>query len=982
MKDLNDIVRRLKSGEQEAFTELYAETEKITMSVIRRYCDIQEDYDDLMQETYIQVYKHIGELQDESKAQAWINKIAANTAIRHNMKKRPAMFSEMADEEGNIPEFRDENENVDPEKVAEKDVITKIVKDVLSLLPEDQRDALWMVYGQKITIREMASSLGISENTIKSRLYQGRQKLLARRADFERMGISLSVIPVSMLVYIAFNEDVYAANGIMNWWREGASAARTAADGAGQAGAGNAAAGQTGANQAGAPAAGSFSANASGGAMPHPAAGAAGIAGMSLGVKAAIAAGAIAVAAAGGIGAHAVLTHHEDRTPAATTAYAEEERTEIAATTGAAPETRAELPPETTAAEKQSVSEAEIEEAKTAYAQHLQEIILNDPYNAYDSEEPVKYKYDDIDGDGIPELIYSQRPWNGRGYQVAIDTYQNGEVRSLYEDPYAEDYEEGYVNEYGFGGGGTVTYYPGSGLIYGENGYGSSGGQIIALWRMEDGIANLICYIDYNFYKADEAGAFDSENDYALIPEKVPAEAVNHVDIEGNEGSFQDAVRYIDEQTAGYEKVTFDYFDETNLDFNELMNSGTGAAAGSGNEAANAADIFGRYDYRYEEGPDGPVESAGVTEQYAIVEKLDDTRIQISYYDGSTGELRGTDIARRPGDNTRYYEIPVEQGLPTQVDFREDGTLSIGFEYYSIYEKTAGLENTSAQAGTVSAGSISIDLTEEEKAALKEFLSYGTENYKDTGYLIRENRAILKGLYDRWPAADSEKINWDNMLVFDGEQYRTKYTGYGTAFIIVHYEEWFEDNDSMETYIYTYTGDFVNGIPEGKGTSFNYILQQYPENNAEGYEAFEDETIEYGTGSFKQARLNGQGETGWYDLKDEALQTPGLCLSGTFADDLMEGKVEYYWKITTSEEKHLTLSAVHGVVTDPGLYEENAGKENGRVRLKDVRMMNAVFEDRGGRSYPIFNNRAVLKRWDRSIALPEIEKLDKALGLE
>ena len=153
MDKLTEAVRGIKTGNEESFRELYDLTNKTALAVIRRYCDVSADYEDILQETYIKVYRSIKDLEKEDKAQAWINKIAANTAIRHNMKKRPTLFTEMADEEGQIPDFEDENENANPEAVADKKAVTSIINEIMKGLPEDQRDALWMVYGQKISIR-------------------------------------------------------------------------------------------------------------------------------------------------------------------------------------------------------------------------------------------------------------------------------------------------------------------------------------------------------------------------------------------------------------------------------------------------------------------------------------------------------------------------------------------------------------------------------------------------------------------------------------------------------------------------------------------------------------------------------------------------------------------------------------------------------------------------------------------------------------
>lgn len=212
--ELADLVKVIKGhgpGEEKAFQQLYEITKRTALSVIKRYCDISEDYEDLLQETYICVFRSIEGLNDDTKALVWIRKIAANIAIRHNMKKWPTLFSDIGDEDEVIPEFEDEEGTFDPVKITDRKVVSEVITSILDSLPYDQRTALWMIYGQQVTIREMAASLGISENTIKSRLYQGRQKLMLRKDEFRKYGIELTVIPISILIAMTFEDTVYAA---------------------------------------------------------------------------------------------------------------------------------------------------------------------------------------------------------------------------------------------------------------------------------------------------------------------------------------------------------------------------------------------------------------------------------------------------------------------------------------------------------------------------------------------------------------------------------------------------------------------------------------------------------------------------------------------------------------------------------------------------------------------------------------------------
>ena len=93
MTELEQAVLRLQKGDQEAFDLIYRATRPVVAAVIRKYNRNQEDYEDIIQETYIKVHQSIRQLQEPGKVQPWINRIAANIAIRSNMKKNPALFS-------------------------------------------------------------------------------------------------------------------------------------------------------------------------------------------------------------------------------------------------------------------------------------------------------------------------------------------------------------------------------------------------------------------------------------------------------------------------------------------------------------------------------------------------------------------------------------------------------------------------------------------------------------------------------------------------------------------------------------------------------------------------------------------------------------------------------------------------------------------------------------------------------------------------
>ena len=81
--------------------------------------------------------------------------------------------------------------NLDPEKQYDRQERGEIVMDMLNMLPEEQRVVLIMKEYEGLKFREIADSLGISENTAKSRLYYGLKGL---RKSFEEHHLNLESI--------------------------------------------------------------------------------------------------------------------------------------------------------------------------------------------------------------------------------------------------------------------------------------------------------------------------------------------------------------------------------------------------------------------------------------------------------------------------------------------------------------------------------------------------------------------------------------------------------------------------------------------------------------------------------------------------------------------------------------------------------------------------------------------------------------------
>ncbi|MCC6712912.1 MAG: sigma-70 family RNA polymerase sigma factor [Candidatus Dadabacteria bacterium] len=123
----------------------------------------ESDADDLMQEVFVKIHRHAGELRDKDKLAPWIRRIVANTVADY-YRKSGAPEVELDEEKTAL----DENGN---------DALACAVKCLgvfVSRLPDKYRDALLLADVEGERQKEAALRMGISYSGFKSRVQRGR----------------------------------------------------------------------------------------------------------------------------------------------------------------------------------------------------------------------------------------------------------------------------------------------------------------------------------------------------------------------------------------------------------------------------------------------------------------------------------------------------------------------------------------------------------------------------------------------------------------------------------------------------------------------------------------------------------------------------------------------------------------------------------------------------------------------------------------
>lgn len=118
--------------------------------------------DDVVQESFVKIWKAQQQFQGDSSLKTWIGRIALNTAVDVYRQKKLDVSLETSPEPETLPENKDAQEEI---------------MQALSLIPLDFRAVLVAVIFEELNTKEVAVSLNIPEGTVKSRLSRGREML-------------------------------------------------------------------------------------------------------------------------------------------------------------------------------------------------------------------------------------------------------------------------------------------------------------------------------------------------------------------------------------------------------------------------------------------------------------------------------------------------------------------------------------------------------------------------------------------------------------------------------------------------------------------------------------------------------------------------------------------------------------------------------------------------------------------------------------
>lgn len=201
-------VQKLKDGYTPSYNRVYELSSKYIYKIINDIVKNHHTTEDLMQETYVQIYNKIGTLQEARAFYVWAGRIATNLTLRHIQKYRNEVLV-TEDEDGGTEFVFDtaaaDNDAFIPENILMDQEKQRLLSEILDGLSVDQKLSVQYFYYEEMSVREIAQMMSCSEGTVKSRLNYARKAIKDAVQNLEiKQGTrlySLSAMPLFWLLF-------------------------------------------------------------------------------------------------------------------------------------------------------------------------------------------------------------------------------------------------------------------------------------------------------------------------------------------------------------------------------------------------------------------------------------------------------------------------------------------------------------------------------------------------------------------------------------------------------------------------------------------------------------------------------------------------------------------------------------------------------------------------------------------------------------
>lgn len=174
-----NIIIEASEGNTKAFESIYKAYSSFVYNVAFRVVNNIDEAQEVTQEVFLTVYHKLKSFKFKSSLKTWVCRTAVNMAIDYARKRSGVQDHTVLYEDKNKL-----NKTIDPvSENIEREQQEKTISTLLKALSPDQRACIVLRSIEGLSYQEIAESLNININTVRTRLKRAREKLIALRKE-------------------------------------------------------------------------------------------------------------------------------------------------------------------------------------------------------------------------------------------------------------------------------------------------------------------------------------------------------------------------------------------------------------------------------------------------------------------------------------------------------------------------------------------------------------------------------------------------------------------------------------------------------------------------------------------------------------------------------------------------------------------------------------------------------------------------------
>ena len=172
-----ELIQRILAGDQDAFSPLVEKYQKGVHALAWRKIGDFHIAQEITQDAFFKAYQKLNTLKNYDTFAGWLYVIVANLARDWLRKNRLPMESLDITDASEVDQVSYSRYVAEKQATEADETRREVVKELLQKLPESERTVVTLHYLGEMTVKAIGEFLGVSQNTVKSRLNRARNRL-------------------------------------------------------------------------------------------------------------------------------------------------------------------------------------------------------------------------------------------------------------------------------------------------------------------------------------------------------------------------------------------------------------------------------------------------------------------------------------------------------------------------------------------------------------------------------------------------------------------------------------------------------------------------------------------------------------------------------------------------------------------------------------------------------------------------------------